>query len=167
MRWRRALQFGGLMAAILSLASYYIVEAKPERRSVALPNWYTPSGQIPTFNMIIAGRDISYCTPGFGPTGLEAVPCEGAERYNGRTDSMLFVRVQPGRLDVISIPRDTLVNDKFGYHKMNASFSRGGDATMLEAGFTFAQRPWSRRAILARWRGATQSLGGIAAWRWH
>lgn len=165
MSWRRAFQVGGLMAAILSLASYYIVEAKPEKHSLATPNWYTPSGDVPTFNMIIAGRDISYCTPGFGPSGLEAIPCEGAERYNGRTDSMLLVRVQPGRMDVISIPRDTLVNDKFGYHKMNASFSHGGDAAMLEAGFTSLKDPGSEESYLqggvAQLKASAESLLGV------
>ncbi len=165
MSWRRAFQVGGLMAAILSLASYYIVEAKPEKRSVATPNWYTPSGDVPTFNMIIAGRDIAYCKPGFGPIGLAAEPCKGAERYNGRTDTIMFVRVQPGRLDVMSIPRDTLVNDKYGYHKINASFFNGGQAAMLEAGFTALKDPGAEEPYLqggvAQLKASAESLLGV------
>ena len=165
MSWRRAFQVGGLMAAILSLASYYIVEAKPERRSVATPNWYTATGDIPTFNMVIAGRDIAYCKPGFGPIGLKAEPCEGAERYNGRTDTMMFVRVQPGRLDIMSIPRDTLVNDKFGYHKMNASFSKGGEAAMFGAGFTSLKDPGAGAPYLQggveQFKASMESLLGV------
>ncbi len=165
MSWRRAFQVGGLMAAILSLASYYIVEAKPEKRSIATPNWYTPSGDVPTFNMIIAGRDIAYCKPGFGPIGLAAEPCKGAERYNGRTDTMMFVRVQPGRLDVMSIPRDTLVNDKYGYHKINASFFDGGQAAMLEAGFTALKDPGAEEPYLqggvAQLKASAESLLGV------
>ncbi len=165
MSWRRAFQVGGLMAAILSLASYYIVEAKPEKRSLATPNWYTPSGDVPTFNMIIAGRDIAYCKPGFGPIGLAAEPCKGAERYNGRTDTMMFVRVQPGRMDVMSIPRDTLVKDKFGYHKINASFFDGGQAAMLEAGFTALKDPGAEEPYLqggvAQLKASAESLLGV------
>ncbi len=133
--WRRAFQMGGLVMALLSLVSFWIVETKPKNKREAQPNLIAASGLTPVVNLVVAGRDIEYCTPGFGPSGLEAIPCEGIERY-GRTDTMMFVRIQPGRVDLVSIPRDTYVEDKFGAHKMNATFELGGKAALLEAGIT-------------------------------
>jgi polyisoprenyl-teichoic acid--peptidoglycan teichoic acid transferase len=133
---RRAVQIGGFVMAVLSLVSYWIVDAKPEKKNAAAPNLIVSTpGQVPTVNIAVAGRDIEYCKPGFGPIGLKAVPCEGVERY-GRTDTMMFVRIQQGRLDVISLPRDTMVNDKFGTHKLNSTFIQGGRAALAEAGIT-------------------------------
>jgi polyisoprenyl-teichoic acid--peptidoglycan teichoic acid transferase len=122
------------MMAVLSLFSYYIVESRPANLSVARPNLQLENGQVPTFNIVIAGRDIEYCKPGYGPGGLKAVPCEGAERYSGRTDTIMFMRVSPGKLDVISIPRDSLVEDRFGEHKVNSSFQLGGIEALTLAG---------------------------------
>jgi polyisoprenyl-teichoic acid--peptidoglycan teichoic acid transferase len=126
MNWLAGLRVAGLMMAVLSLFSYYVVESKPENISIARPNLQLENGQIPSFNIVIAGRDIEYCKPGYGPGGLKAVPCEGPERYSGRTDTIMFMRVSPGKLEVISIPRDTRVEDRFGEHKINASFQLGG-----------------------------------------
>jgi polyisoprenyl-teichoic acid--peptidoglycan teichoic acid transferase len=132
--WLAGLRVAGLMMAVLSLFSYYIVESRPANLSVARPNLQLENGQVPSFNIVIAGRDIEYCKPGYGPGGLKAVPCEGAERYSGRTDTIMFMRVAPGKLDVISIPRDSLVEDRFGEHKVNSSFQLGGAEALTLAG---------------------------------
>lgn len=134
--WRRGFQAAGVMLAVLSLASYWVVENPTGYRAEARPNLTTAGGQVAAFNVLIAGRDINYCKPGFGPGGLKAVPCEGAERYQGRTDTMMFIHVSPQRMDVISIPRDTQVSDKYGTHKLNASFGFGGDEALAQAGIT-------------------------------
>ncbi len=126
---------GGLVLGLLSLVSFYIVETKPKHKSLAQPNLIAANGMTPVVNIAVAGRDIEYCKPGYGPIGLEAEPCEGIERY-GRTDTMMFVRIQPGRVDVISIPRDTYIEDRFGAHKMNSSFPSGGKEAVAAAGIT-------------------------------
>jgi polyisoprenyl-teichoic acid--peptidoglycan teichoic acid transferase len=131
--WRRALQMGSLVLAVLSLAAFYVVETKPKQKSIAQPNLIAANGMPPVVNIAVAGRDIEYCKPGYGPIGLKAEPCEGVERY-GRTDTMMFVRIQPGRVDVVSIPRDTFIQDQFGAHKMNSTFTLGGKAALREAG---------------------------------
>jgi polyisoprenyl-teichoic acid--peptidoglycan teichoic acid transferase len=145
---RRAVQMGALVMAVLSGVSYWIVEAKPEKKSVAAPNLtvVTP-GQVPTVNIAVAGRDIEYCKPGYGPIGLKAEPCQGIERY-GRTDTMMFVRIQPGRMDVISLPRDTLVQDRFGTHKLNSTFILGGKAALADAGITDLKAPSAERPFV-------------------
>jgi LCP family protein required for cell wall assembly len=131
---RRAVQVGGLIMAVLSLVSFWVVDAKPTKRNIAAPNLTVAApGVVPTVNIAIAGRDIEYCTPGYGPIGLKAKPCTGIDRY-GRTDTMMFVRIQPGRIDVISLPRDTRVEDRFGVHKLNSTFILGGKAALAEAG---------------------------------
>ncbi len=144
--WRRAVQVGGLVMAILSLVSYLLVEAKPAKRSYAAPNFATTNGEAPTINIAIAGRDIEYCKPGYGPIGLKAEPCKGVKRY-GRTDTMMFVRIQPGRVDVISIPRDTAYidetrrfDDPYRTGKMNSVFTRGGYEAVSAAGITDYER---------------------------
>jgi polyisoprenyl-teichoic acid--peptidoglycan teichoic acid transferase len=124
---------GSLVLAVLSLAAFYVVETKPKHKSIAQPNLIAASGITPVVNIAVAGRDIEYCKPGYGPIGLKAEPCEGVERY-GRTDTMMFVRIQPGRVDVVSIPRDTFIQDQFGAHKMNSTFTLGGKAALREAG---------------------------------
>jgi polyisoprenyl-teichoic acid--peptidoglycan teichoic acid transferase len=134
--WRRGLQTAGLMLAILSLVSFWVAENPTNYRAEARPNLTTSSGQVASFNVLIAGRDINYCKPGFGPGGLKAVPCEGAERYQGRTDTMMFIHVSPERMDVLSIPRDTQVSDRYGTHKINSTFAFGGDESLAQAGIT-------------------------------
>jgi polyisoprenyl-teichoic acid--peptidoglycan teichoic acid transferase len=124
---------GSLVLAVLSLAAFYVVETKPKQKSIAQPNLIAANGMPPVVNIAVAGRDIEYCKPGYGPIGLKAEPCEGVERY-GRTDTMMFVRIQPGRVDVVSIPRDTFIQDQFGAHKMNSTFTLGGKAALREAG---------------------------------
>jgi polyisoprenyl-teichoic acid--peptidoglycan teichoic acid transferase len=143
------------MMAVLSLFSYYIVESRPANLSVARPNLQLENGQVPSFNIVIAGRDIEYCKPGYGPGGLKAVPCEGAERYSGRTDTIMFMRVAPGKLDVISIPRDTLVEDRFGGHKVNSSFQLGGAEALTLAGIKGLKEPGAGEVFA---RGGSDAL---------
>ncbi len=131
---------GGLVLALLSLVSFYVVETKPKSKSYAQPNLIAASGMTPVVNIAVAGRDIEYCKPGYGPIGLKAEACEGIRRY-GRTDTMMFVRIQPGRVDVISIPRDTYIEDRFGAHKMNSSFELGGKEAVAAAGITDFKDP--------------------------
>jgi LCP family protein required for cell wall assembly len=151
---RRAVQIGGLVMAVLSLVSFWIVDAKPEKRNVAAPNLTVAKpGEVPTVNIAVAGRDIEYCTPGYGPIGLKAKPCEGVDRY-GRTDTMMFVRIQPGRIDVVSLPRDTMVNDRFGTHKLNSTFILGGKAAIAEAGID-AKDPAAEQPFV---QGGTQTF---------
>mgnify|MGYP001788534602 CR=1 FL=1 len=153
--FRRALQMAGLIMAVLSAVSFWIVDAKPSKRGVAAPNLtVSAAGQVPTVNIAVAGRDIEYCTPGYGPIGLKAKPCEGVDRY-GRTDTMMFVRIQPGRIDVISLPRDTLVNDRFGAHKLNSTFILGGKAGLSDAGITDLKSPLAEAPFL---QGGTQAF---------
>jgi polyisoprenyl-teichoic acid--peptidoglycan teichoic acid transferase len=134
--WRRGLQMAGLMLAVLSLVSFWVAENPTGYRAEARPNLTTSSGQVAPFNVLIAGRDINYCKPGFGPSGLKAVPCEGAERYQGRTDTMIFIHVSPERMDVVSIPRDTQISDRYGTHKINSTFNFGGSEALSQAGIT-------------------------------
>ena len=153
--FRRALQMAGLMMAVLSAISFWIVDAKPSKRGVAAPNLTVNApGQVPTVNIAVAGRDIEYCTPGYGPIGLKAKPCEGVDRY-GRTDTMMFVRIQPGRIDVISLPRDTLVNDRFGAHKLNSTFILGGKAGLSDAGISDLKSPLAEAPFV---QGGTQAF---------
>jgi polyisoprenyl-teichoic acid--peptidoglycan teichoic acid transferase len=155
---------GSLVLAFLSLAAFYVVETKPKQKSIAQPNLIAASGITPVVNIAVAGRDIEYCKPGYGPIGLEAEPCEGIERY-GRTDTMMFVRIQPGRVDVISIPRDTFIQDQFGAHKMNSTFTLGGKAALREAGMTdykdqAAEQPF-RDGGSSAFKAAIEQLLGV------
>jgi polyisoprenyl-teichoic acid--peptidoglycan teichoic acid transferase len=162
--WRRALQMGSLMMAVLSLAAFYVVETKPKQKSIAQPNLIAASGMTPVVNIAVAGRDIEYCKPGYGPIGLKAEPCEGIERY-GRTDTMMFVRIQPGRVDVVSIPRDTFIQDQFGAHKMNSTFTLGGKSALREAGIVdfknqSAEQPF-RDGGSSAFKAAIEQLLGV------
>lgn len=153
-----------LVLAILSLASFYVVETKPKSKSIAQPNLIAASGITPVVNIAVAGRDIEYCKPGYGPIGLKAEPCEGIERY-GRTDTMMFVRIQPNRVDVISIPRDTFIQDQFGAHKMNSTFTLGGRAALRESGITdykssAAEQPF-RDGGSSAFKAAIEQLLGV------
>ncbi|HEX2863955.1 MAG TPA: LCP family protein [Deinococcales bacterium] len=118
MKWIRAAQVGGLVLAILALISYALISA-PARNRVAAPDISTPVGKAPSFSIVLAGRDLEYC-------GYHTL-CTGAAKWGSRTDTILYAKFQEGRVDVISIPRDTWVGgDYYAENKVNAAFGLGG-----------------------------------------
>lgn len=125
MKWVRALQIGGLVVAILSLISYAMVST-PAKNRVAAPDISTVQGKAPSFSIVLAGRDLEYC-------GYHLL-CSGANKWGSRTDTVLYAKFQEGRVDVISIPRDTWVGgDYYATNKVNAAFGQGGPEGLKSA----------------------------------
>jgi polyisoprenyl-teichoic acid--peptidoglycan teichoic acid transferase len=128
--WARVLQAIGLVALVLSLAAYWVLGLRsPEGASapaLAAPRLATSQGEMPEFSLVLAGRDVKYCKPGYGPGKLRAVACTGPERLSERTDTILYLRVGKNQTDVLSIPRDTVVEHDGIFHKVNTSYRYGG-----------------------------------------
>ncbi len=128
---KRGLQVAGLVMALLSLAGYALLNNNDTTRLRANPF----DAKTLSFNAIIAGRDIEYCTPGYAPGKLKAKPCEGAERWGKRTDTILFAHLDGDKLNLISIPRDTKTGEGDTYFdKVNFAFDNGGQQALLDAG---------------------------------
>lgn len=121
------MQAGGVALALVSLASYWAATAAGPRRAVARPNLLTEAGRMPSFNVVLAGRDLEYCVQADRARGRPAVPCEGDRRYGKRTDTIMVAHVEPGRVEVVSIPRDTRVGRGYtAFDKINAAYWQGG-----------------------------------------
>lgn len=96
-----------LLLALALWALAYVLWARPERgreggKEVGLP---------PEMRLVVAARDIDYC-------GYHT-PCGPGSR----TDTILYVLVQGGRVRLIAIPRDTYSELVGG--KINAAYGRG------------------------------------------
>jgi polyisoprenyl-teichoic acid--peptidoglycan teichoic acid transferase len=130
--WSLALQWMGFVALALSLAAHEVLrwrssDGMASPGSIAAPVVMPgATGELPQFSLVVAGRDVKYCQPGYGPGKIRAVPCTGPDRLSDRTDTLLYVRVSPVRTEVLSIPRDTLVEHDGIYHKVNTSYRYGG-----------------------------------------
>ena len=96
----RAWQLSGLTLAALSLAGYAVLNApgSEARRVVA-----RVPGQAPHLTLLLAGRDIVYCAP--------YTPCKDQDARKvwqpPNTDTIMLVKIDGTRVNVLSIPRDT------------------------------------------------------------
>lgn len=98
----RAWQLSGLTLSALALGGYAVLNSSSgEARRVlaSLP------GQAPHLTLLLAGRDIVYCAP--------YTPCKDQDTRKvwqpPNTDSVMLVKIDGARVNVLSIPRDTNV----------------------------------------------------------
>ncbi|GGR04935.1 LCP family protein [Deinococcus ruber] len=120
----RAWQLAGLTLAALTLAGYAVMSQSggAARRVLAsLP------GQPPHLTLLLAGRDIVYCAP--------YTPCKDQDTRKvwqpPNTDSIMLVKVDGTRVNVLSIPRDTNVGPfdprkGVASQKVNSQYWSGG-----------------------------------------
>ena len=90
----------------------------------------------------------------------------GADQSNYRTDSIILVRVDPPnkKVTLISIPRDTMVDmDEHGKQKINAAYSFGGAAYMVQVVSKLAGVNISHYAELnfEQFTSIVDTLGGV------
>lgn len=107
-RWRAA----GLALAALGLAGFLFgLVARPE----APPQAELSRGQEFGFTAVVAGRDNEYSGPGV------------RAGWGNRTDTILFVNVAGEAIDLVAIPRDTLVVlPQVGPRRINTAYAYGG-----------------------------------------
>ena len=120
----RAWQLSGLALAALSLGGYAVLNApgsEAARLTAVLP------GQAPHLTLLLAGRDIVYCAP--------YTPCKDQDSRKvwqpPNTDSIMLVKIDGARVNVLSIPRDTNVGpyDRrrgVAAQKINSQYWTGG-----------------------------------------
>ena len=120
----RAWQLSGLVLAMLSLAGYAVMSrtgGEARRVLASLP------GQAPHLTLLLAGRDIVYCAP--------YTPCKDQDTRKvwqpPNTDSIMLVKVDGTRVNVLSIPRDTNVGPYDPHRgvasqKINSQYWSGG-----------------------------------------
>ncbi|PNY81525.1 LytR family transcriptional regulator [Deinococcus koreensis] len=126
----RALQVFGLSVAALTLGGLAVVSQAGTAAAAALP-----SGQAPSFSVLIAGRDISYC--------YYRQPCKDQNQRTGliqvpNTDTLMLVKVSGPDVHVLNIPRDTNVGDfdptlGRAEQKVNSRYWAGGPQALVSA----------------------------------
>ncbi|MBB5235738.1 LCP family protein [Deinococcus budaensis] len=131
-RWR-AMQAFGLSLAALTLGGLAVLSA-PGNAGQAAPS---PDG-LPHFTLLLAGRDIVYC--------YYRTPCRDQDQRSGllqppNTDTLMLIRVDGTRVNVLNIPRDTNVGDfdparKWAEQKVNGRYWAGGPQALTQAAET-------------------------------
>ncbi|MEF2276954.1 LCP family protein [Deinococcus sp. YIM 134068] len=127
----RALQVAGLSLSALSLGGFAVLSA-PGSAPMSVS---VPQGGVPRFTLLLAGRDIVYCA--------YRTPCRDQEQRTGlfqppNTDTLMLVRVDAGRVSVLSIPRDTNVGEfdpqgSIAAQKVNSQYWSGGPEALTRA----------------------------------
>ncbi len=120
----RAWQLSGLTLCALSLGGYLVLNApgsEARRVMASLP------GQAPHLTLLLAGRDIVYCAP--------YTPCKDQDSRKvwqpPNTDSVMLVKIDGTRINVLSLPRDTNVgpydrNKGLAAQKINSQYWTNG-----------------------------------------
>ncbi|ABF44435.1 cell envelope-related transcriptional attenuator [Deinococcus geothermalis DSM 11300] len=126
----RAVQFFGLSLAALTLGGFAVLSAP----GTAAPTATTGRG-LPQFTLLLAGRDIVYC--------YYRTPCKNQDQRTGllqppNTDTLMLVKVDGTRVDVLNIPRDTNVGDfdprqSPASQKVNSRYWSGGPQALVQA----------------------------------
>lgn len=127
----RALQAFGLSLAALALGGVAVLSAP----GASTPASALVAGSAPNFTLLLAGRDIVYC--------YYRQPCKDQEQRTGiiqppNTDTLMLVKVDAGRVSVLSIPRDTNVGE-YDYRgspaaqKVNSRYWSGGPEGLTRA----------------------------------
>lgn len=125
----RAWQLAALTLSTLSLAGYWtLTSTAGEARRAAIN---TPTGEPPRFTVLLAGRDIAYC---YYRTPCQDQNSERARRET-RTDTLMLMKVDGTRVNILTIPRDTQIGGEnafeAGYQKVNAAYAFGGPEQLV------------------------------------
>lgn len=120
----------------------------------ALPR--TPDGPV---NLLLAG-----VTPNYPPSAVWPYPA-APEDYSGLTDTIVLAQLRPGgKVQLLSIPRDTWVNiPGWGYGKINSANRHGGAAMLVQAVQGLTGLPIDAHALLSlnALRDLTEAAGGV------
>ena len=117
--------------AAAALSAYRIWETPPARQESAEPEPLAPAAEEPLPEEQSAPAETA---PAGRTDGVYTLLLAGLDRASGCTDTILVGRLDTGRhrLDLVSIPRDTLVNLDWSVRKINAVYAgtanAGGDA---------------------------------------
>lgn len=106
------LRTAGLALAAIGVAGFLF--GLSARRDAPPPTELS-RGEVFRFTAVVAGRDAEYSAPG--------------ERagWGNRTDTILFVNVAGDLIDLVAIPRDTLVElPRVGPQRINTAYAYGG-----------------------------------------
>lgn len=119
-----------------------------------------PSAPQQPINILLAGTTPNYIDN--APTWpWPAAP----EDYTGLTDTIMLAQVQPsGRVELLSIPRDTWVNiDGYGEGKINSANKRGGPDKLVSTAENLLGLKIDRYALLSlnALRDLTNASGGV------
>lgn len=125
----RALQVASLMVATLSVSGYTLLTQQGKQPRT--PTVLSVMGQAPSFGVLLAGLDVSYCA--WADSHTPARRCAKGERSKidagERTDTLIFIDFSTTRVQLLSLPRDTQVPDQ--RRKINASYKLGGPNQMV------------------------------------
>jgi polyisoprenyl-teichoic acid--peptidoglycan teichoic acid transferase len=125
----RALQVASLMVATLSVSGYALLTQ--QGKLLRTPTVPTVVGEAPSFGVLLAGLDVSYCA--WADSHTPARRCAKGEKSKidegDRTDTLIFIDFSGTQVQLLSLPRDTQVPDQ--RRKINASYKLGGVDQMV------------------------------------
>ena len=146
----------GLFFAIAAIVALYLVVCSPIDRAIAFKGSESDG----------LSRELSFHIPGrpYYVLALGSDAREGDEI--SRTDTMILVRVDTlgGKLTMLSIPRDTMVEiEGYGTQKINAAYAFGGVTGAVKAVKQLCDVPISHVAIVKfdGVEGLVDYLGGV------
>ncbi|WP_051935472.1 LCP family protein [Deinococcus sp. YIM 77859] len=133
----RAVQVFGLSLAALTLGGFAVLRAPGAAAGSAA------ASEVPRFTLLLAGRDIVYCA--------YRTPCRDQDQRTGllqppNTDTLMLVKVDGTRVNVLNIPRDTNVGDfdprrSLAEQKVNSRYWAGGPSALTQAVETITGEP--------------------------
>lgn len=160
-RERRQQRTGGggrrvLAGVLVALVALYLVLLWPIDRAISFSREEAQG----------LSSELSWHVPGL-PYYVLALGSDAREgEETSRTDTMILVRVDPigGKLTMLSIPRDTMVEiEGYGTQKINAAYTFGGVAGAVQAVSQLTGAPISHAAVI-RFDGIetlVDHLGGV------
>lgn len=113
----------GLAGLLLAAAFLLFGAMTPEPAEAVRPAWVTAT----TRPMRAALADEPQQPGGERRRGMYTLLLAGQDNGNGNTDTLMLMRLDTTThsIDVVSIPRDTMINTAWQIHKINAAYSMG------------------------------------------
>lgn len=145
-----------LLLVIAAIVAIYLVVFSPVDRSIALPKEEREG----------LSQELKGHVPGM-PYYVLALGSDARKSDTvSRSDTMILVRVDPlgGKLTMLSIPRDTMVEiEGYGTQKINAAYAFGGAACAVHEVSELTGVPISHVAVIKfdGIEGLVDALGGV------
>lgn len=145
-----------LLLAIVAIVVVYLVVFSPIDRSISLPKEEREG----------LSKELKGHVPGM-PYYVLALGSDARKNDTvSRSDTMILVRVDPlgGKLTMLSIPRDTMVEiEGYGTQKINAAYAFGGAAGAVHEVSELTGAPISQVAVIKfdGIEGLVDALGGV------
>jgi len=113
----------GLAGLVLAAALIVLGALRPEKEAAVRPVWVTATARPLKTSLAAPAQQPG----GERRRGVYTLLLAGQDNGNGNTDTLMVVRLDTTQhsIDVVSIPRDTMINTAWQIRKINAAYSMG------------------------------------------